>query len=162
MQCARHPKVETELACGRCETPICPRCVVMTDVGARCPQCAPRRPPLLQEVGPRYFLQAAAAAMAGGAALGALWGLMLPPGSSGLSFVSIILAVIVGYLIGQIVSRAANRRTGPPLQAVAIAGVVVAYLARNLAGEQALIVTNDLAGWIAAALAALVAYVSVD
>ena len=28
------------LRCGRCETPICPRCLVGTPVGARCPTCA--------------------------------------------------------------------------------------------------------------------------
>src|SRR6184192_819409 len=40
LRCARHPGVETVLRCGRCETPICPRCLVATPVGARCPTCA--------------------------------------------------------------------------------------------------------------------------
>ncbi|MCY4455281.1 MAG: rhomboid family intramembrane serine protease, partial [Chloroflexi bacterium] len=26
--CERHPRTETELSCGRCETPICPQCMV--------------------------------------------------------------------------------------------------------------------------------------
>jgi hypothetical protein len=38
--CSRHPKVETGLKCGRCGTPICPRCMVYTPVGIRCPDCA--------------------------------------------------------------------------------------------------------------------------
>ncbi|HEX2914551.1 MAG TPA: B-box zinc finger protein [Chloroflexia bacterium] len=38
--CARHPEVETGLRCGRCDTPICPRCMVHADVGIRCPDCA--------------------------------------------------------------------------------------------------------------------------
>lgn len=43
MYCAKHPKEETSLTCGRCETPICLRCVVHSDVGIRCRQCvAPR------------------------------------------------------------------------------------------------------------------------
>lgn len=43
--CARHPQVETLLRCGRCEAPICPRCMVHSGVGIRCPDCAanPRR-----------------------------------------------------------------------------------------------------------------------
>ncbi|MDA0256830.1 MAG: rhomboid family intramembrane serine protease, partial [Chloroflexi bacterium] len=35
--CERHPETETELRCQRCDTPICPRCMVQTPVGFRCP-----------------------------------------------------------------------------------------------------------------------------
>lgn len=42
MRCARHPSVETELSCSRCGTPLCPRCLVQTEVGQRCPTCAPQ------------------------------------------------------------------------------------------------------------------------
>lgn len=38
--CKRHPAIETGLKCGRCGTPICPRCMVYTPVGVRCPDCA--------------------------------------------------------------------------------------------------------------------------
>ncbi|WJW66975.1 hypothetical protein OZ401_000221 [Candidatus Chlorohelix allophototropha] len=38
--CKRHPTIETGLKCGRCGTPICPRCMVYTPVGVRCPDCA--------------------------------------------------------------------------------------------------------------------------
>ncbi len=37
--CTRHPQVETGLRCGRCQTPICPRCMIYTAVGLRCPDC---------------------------------------------------------------------------------------------------------------------------
>ena len=37
--CERH-HTKTALRCGRCETPICARCCVRTDVGQRCPTCA--------------------------------------------------------------------------------------------------------------------------
>ena len=43
MKCARHSDTETSLTCGRCETPICVRCLVQTDVGIRCRTCAPVR-----------------------------------------------------------------------------------------------------------------------
>lgn len=39
MHCANHPDVETELACGRCNRPICTRCLTHTEVGIRCQEC---------------------------------------------------------------------------------------------------------------------------
>jgi Domain of unknown function (DUF4352) len=40
MRCAKHNE-ETSVTCGRCETPVCPRCMVHSDVGVRCKTCAP-------------------------------------------------------------------------------------------------------------------------
>ena len=40
MRCSKHNE-ETSVTCGRCETPVCPRCMVHTDVGVRCKTCAP-------------------------------------------------------------------------------------------------------------------------
>jgi hypothetical protein len=39
MRCAYHPNTETDLTCGRCNAPICPRCLIHTEVGIRCPKC---------------------------------------------------------------------------------------------------------------------------
>jgi len=41
--CARHPKSITRLRCGRCDTAICPKCMVQGVAGARCRKCANRR-----------------------------------------------------------------------------------------------------------------------
>ncbi len=38
--CSKHPQTATRLTCGRCETPICPQCMVHSPVGARCMECA--------------------------------------------------------------------------------------------------------------------------
>ena len=38
--CVNHPKVETWLTCSSCGDPICPRCMVTTAVGQKCPRCA--------------------------------------------------------------------------------------------------------------------------
>ncbi len=160
MRCARHPKVETELACGRCETAICPRCLVMTDVGARCPACVPKPLSALKLVGARYLARGTGAALAAGAALGAAWGVILPPDVDGLGFLSLALAFFAGYLIAQAATWAANRRSGWPLQAIAVVGVVVAYVVRNLVGEGTAFVADDVAGHVSLALAALVAYSS--
>src|ERR671934_474471 len=70
LRCAAHPQVETYLRCGRCETPICPRCLIQTPVGARCRSCARLRRLPIYDVGPRFLLRGAAggliAAIAGG------------------------------------------------------------------------------------------------
>ena len=38
--CAKHPKAATRLRCGRCESPICPKCTVYTPAGTRCRPCS--------------------------------------------------------------------------------------------------------------------------
>jgi hypothetical protein len=149
--CARHPSVETVLRCGRCETPICPKCVVFTDVGGRCPTCAPRRKLPQLEVGPVWVARGALAAGAAGAAVGALWGLLLP-GSFGL--LGILVGAGVGYCIGECVAVATNRKAGTVLQTMAGIGAVLAFLVHNAVAGQALIPTNDIWG-IGAALAAI-------
>lgn len=40
MYCYRHPKVVTVVRCGKCERPICPKCMVMSAAGQRCRDCA--------------------------------------------------------------------------------------------------------------------------
>ena len=154
MQCARHPKVETELTCGRCETPICPRCAVFTDVGARCPTCAPARKLPQFEVGFVYLLRGAAAALGTGAALGAVWGALLP---GGIGFLGLFVAAFLGYAIAEAVSVVTNRKAGTALQVVAAAGALAAYLARNLVIGDGLLPTDDLFGYIAVIVAGAVA-----
>ena len=44
--CVRHTKTITRVRCGRCETPICPRCMVFSPAGTRCRDCARNRVPL--------------------------------------------------------------------------------------------------------------------
>lgn len=154
MLCARHPNVETGLTCGRCETPICPKCMVMTDVGGRCPDCAPRRKLPQFEVGPLYLLRGAGAALAAGAVLGALWGLLLP-GDYG--FFGIFVGAGVGYGIGETVSLATNRKFGAVLQITAAFGVLLAYGVRNLIWVSEVLPTDDLYGYIVLVIAMIVA-----
>lgn len=154
MRCARHPKVETRLACGRCETPICPKCMVMTDVGARCPTCAPSRKLPQFEISPAYILRALAAAGAAGAAVGFLWGALLP-GAFG--FFIIFVGIGLGYAIAEPVSWATDRKAGTALQIVAATGVVIAYAVRSLITYDTVFPTDDLSGYIALIVGAIVA-----
>ena len=162
MQCEAHPSVETGLACGKCEKPICPRCLYHTPVGARCRECANIRRLPQFEISLVYVLRGLGAALGVGVAVGGFWGLFLPF-SMGFFF-GLIVGFGLGYAVGEGVSLATNRKSGPPLQAVAVVGVLTAYLVRTviLAGriQNAGIVdvlTNDTFGYIAVALAVFVA-----
>ena len=44
--CYRHPKEATQLSCGRCDRPLCTKCVVIGPAGPRCPDCAKLKIPL--------------------------------------------------------------------------------------------------------------------
>lgn len=143
--CARHPSVETLLRCGRCETPICPKCAVFTDVGARCPTCAPRKKLPQFEVSPIWLLRGAGAAIVAGAGVGGLWGGLLP---GGLGFFGIFLGLGFGWIIAEAIGLATNRKVGPTMQGAAVAGMVVAYLVRNVVAGYDIIPSNDLGGLI--------------
>lgn len=154
LRCARHPKVETSLRCGRCDTPICPRCMVMTDVGARCPTCAPARKLPQFELGPVFALRGLGAALAAGAGVGVLWGALLP---EGFGFFTIFLGIGIGYAVAEPVSWATNRKAGPILATVAAAGVVLAYAVRSLVAFDSVLPTDDLFGYIALVVGVAVA-----
>ena len=159
MQCAAHPAVETELGCGRCEKPICPKCLVYTPVGTRCRECAQVRRIPTYNTSPVVLARGASAALVTGAAIGVAWGIFNP---ITYFFFGVIAGIAVGYGVGEIVSLATNRKAGPPLQAIAVAGVGVAYLARMLflftAGDWIFEdLRVDLGGLIAVGIAAFVA-----
>ena len=44
--CWKHKKETTRVTCGRCEKPICPRCMVVGANGVRCKRCASNRVPI--------------------------------------------------------------------------------------------------------------------
>lgn len=124
MNCARHPKVETNLRCGKCGQPICPKCTRQTPVGARCPDCAKvTRLPVFR-ISPVDYAKAAGTGLVLAVGLGVGWGVMVDR----LWGIGYILGLLVGFVIGELVSRVVNRKRGRGLQAVAIASVVVSYI----------------------------------
>jgi len=163
MQCATHPSVETELACGKCGKPICPRCLVYTPVGTRCRTCANVRRLPQYNISTVYLLRGAGAALGVAAVVGGLWGLLLS-WQAGLSFFGFFAGLGLGYAVGEAVSLATNRKVAPPLQAIAVAGVVLAYvvrcavLAARLKGVGIIdIATDDLFGYLVVAVGCFVA-----
>src|SRR5712691_8856976 len=96
--CAAHPRVETYLRCGRCNTPICPRCLIQTPVGARCRSCARLRRLPIYDVSPRFLARGAAAGLAAALAGGVVVQLVPKFGLFGL--------LIIGALYGAGVAAA--------------------------------------------------------
>ncbi len=124
MYCARHPKVETNLRCGKCGQPICPKCAVQTPVGARCPDCARlTRLPIFQ-VSIAGYLKAAGVGLGSAAILGVVWGLAVPY----LAGFGYLLALFAGYAIGELISRVVNRKRGIGLQIISGGSTAICYL----------------------------------
>ena len=125
MQCATHSSVETELACGKCETPICPKCLHHTPVGVRCRECANLKRLPQYELSIAYVARGLGAALVVGAVAGAIWG-VIPFG-----FIGLMVGGGAGYVIGEAVSIATNRKVGVQVQVLASAGVVLAFVVRG-------------------------------
>jgi hypothetical protein len=125
MKCAYHPNVETNLRCGKCNKPICPKCLVQTPVGARCRDCAGLDKLPTFRVSTRYYLIATGTALGMAIAGGAAWGLIewLVPVFS----LNILLAPAAGYAIGEVTSLAVNRKRGTGLAVVGGIAAAVSY-----------------------------------
>lgn len=104
-RCANHPDTETNLRCSRCGKPICVRCVIQTPVGGRCRECANVKKAPMFQVGRTRFLKATAL----GAAVALVGGYLLTQLGPASMFSSLLL-VLLGYLVGEAVSRGADRR----------------------------------------------------
>lgn len=155
--CATHSDVETELACGKCGRFICPRCMVQTPVGARCRDCAQLRRPPMYTLAPTSVARVAGTALGVGVAVGLAWGLLVP-GLGFLGFFLLFLGMFAGYGMANVVDWAGGRKRGPVVQWSAVAGIVVAYLVRNLTLTGGLFLVNDLWGLIFVGIAAVVAW----
>ena len=123
--CQRHPGTPTNLRCGRCETTICPDCMVYAPVGARCPDCAKTAPLPMFDVSNLELAKAVAVSLLIGVGGGLLIG-FLAPVLFGL--LEVVALAGLGYTIGELVSKSVNRKRGTALQYVAVSGVAAAFL----------------------------------
>lgn len=137
MQCAQHPNVETELRCGRCDTPICPRCLVQSPVGARCKSCSNLGRPTIYRVGATDLGKGLAVSLGMGVAVGLVWGFVFQAiGLAGFYVTASIFGWILGFIIGtplgygfaRLLDRVTGRKRGPRMQGVAVAGIAAAWL----------------------------------
>jgi hypothetical protein len=134
MKCATHNDVETGLACGKCGTPICPRCLVETPVGARCRECANVKRLPTYSITPVQYIKAVAAGVGIAIAVGVAWAwLRIAVDIPFFGFMTaLLLAAGAAYVIAEVVSRVINRKRGTPLQIIAGACFVLSYLVSNV------------------------------
>jgi hypothetical protein len=127
MKCSYHPDVETALKCGKCGQPICPKCLVPTPVGARCPECARLAKLPTFDLSARHYLVASATALGLAIGIGFIWGML----RSFLPFLvlDLLLAAGVGFVISEVVGRAANRKRGKWLALIGAVAIPLSYLA---------------------------------
>lgn len=124
--CVNHRDVETRISCSACGDPICTRCMRQAAVGQKCPSCA-KIPLRARALGrPEHYIKATAAglavAVAGGLALNLL--------HSRVQYGSIILASLLGFGVGRVVSWGAQRQTHRPFEILAVVlGVVGGLIA---------------------------------
>ncbi|MCX6377153.1 MAG: B-box zinc finger protein [Armatimonadetes bacterium] len=118
--CARHPNVETGLTCATCGTPICPKCMVVTPVGMKCPDCGRVKNSLLFHVTPGRFLLAGITALAAGVVTTII---------GALGFFAIFLLIPYGYFAGTLILKASGMKRGLKLEALAGVGMVLGALA---------------------------------
>ena len=123
--CSRCAGVETALRCSRCETPICPNCLIQSPVGARCPGCAQVRKAPMYTLNTTQTLTGLFTAIIGGTAIGFLWAWI---GSfAGGMFFAMILGIGLGYAITKLMDVATGQRRGPIVITFAALGIVIAW-----------------------------------
>ncbi len=127
MKCDIHPQVDTVLTCSKCGRPICPRCLVQTPVGARCPQCAAlKRLPIFQ-VKPKHYLVASAIGLGVAVAFAMVWWAIWQVASGNLGYLALLIFVLMGYAIGELISLGVNRKRSPWLAAIAGSSTLIGF-----------------------------------
>lgn len=125
-RCTYHPDVETQLSCTECGRPICPKEMVLTPVGYKCPEHARMKRGQYQFVKPAQMARAVAAAIgvgvAGGLVLGAI------------AFGGIWLGLIWGSLMAETVRRASGGHRGGEVGVAAVIGIGAGWVAGMFTG----------------------------
>lgn len=120
-RCSYHPNVETDLTCTECGKPICPKEMVLTPVGYKCPEHARPQRSQYTYIKPKqavFAVLAAAGAGLGGAAVLAAIG-----------FGGLFGGIIWGMLTAEAVRRASGGHRGGIVAGIAASGVGLGWVA---------------------------------
>lgn len=122
--CVNHPSVETVVSCGKCDTPLCPRCMIFTPVGVRCRTCAQLRRPPQYTLTPQIYLRIIPSALAMALLIGFLMSLALAvvPG------VRFLGGIVVGLAVGYGLQRLSGYKQGREMQLIASVAVILSVL----------------------------------
>jgi len=127
-KCTYHPDVETNVSCSNCGKPICPKDMVYTPVGIKCPECARPVGRMTAHGKPRDYAMAALVGVLGAIGGGMLLGELLSVARIG----TFIFSLAFGYVMGEASSWAARRNGGLAYQAIVgvstVTGLVIAGL----------------------------------
>lgn len=118
--CANHPKEMTFVRCGRCEKPICVKCMVDSPVGKKCRECAANKTHITQSTPVDAVMGLVVGTVV---AVGAAWIWAQVP--------FFLLVAVYGFIVGEVVLRAGKRRRSLMMQLVA----GVAAVAGGLIGK---------------------------
>lgn len=121
MRCSKHPDVDTNLTCGKCGTPICPKCLIQTPVGSRCQKCAGIKQLPTYNITLLQHLKALGVGLVVAVVMGIVWTILRDI----IPFFSLFLAAGMGYAMGELISRSVNRKRGRGLQL--IGGFCIAF-----------------------------------
>lgn len=106
----------TRLRCSRCGKPICPRCMVASPVGYRCPECARGPRPVVYSPTSAGLAKSIVVGLVLAAAIGFFWGSYPAWG--------FYMALLMGFGVAEGIAKAAGNKRGPELQALAIGCVL--------------------------------------
>ena len=123
--CLRHPETASNLRCGRCGDLICPKCMVQSPVGARCPDCANIGQAPIFRATPTEFSRAIVLSIVGALAFGvayaiAVWILwVLPLGFMIGNVAASFIIALGGAPVGEYVRRVGKYKLDARLRIVA-------------------------------------------
>jgi len=126
--CHYHPDRETNVTCGRCGRPLCPDCVQHGATGVRCAECIRPSPRALGLATREQIVRAGVAALAVGAAGGALLGLV--------GWVDLFSGLLLGFAVGSAAFLVGQRHRDAAIQGTAglaaLAGLLLAAVIASL------------------------------
>jgi hypothetical protein len=122
LYCANHPSIQTALRCNRCEKPICAKCAVLTPTGYRCRDCIGSQQKAFDTaLWYDYILAFGVASVL--SLVGSILVTILP-----FAFLTILIAPLIGTVIGEAVRRATQKRRSRYLILTAMIGVILGAL----------------------------------
>ncbi len=127
-QCSFHPDVETEMSCAECGRAICPKEMVLTPVGYKCPICAKPKKSQYTYIKPKQLLAAIGVAAVVGAGGAFLLGLFF----GGRGFFGFFIGYAWGMLTAEACRRASGGHRGREMAIVAGVAIIIGGLLAHL------------------------------
>ena len=142
-RCSRHKGVPSSLLCSRCGDTICPKCMTVSPVGYRCPDCSRYIKIPTYNLSKKLLVKVLIITIFCGLLVGGIlfvFALSLRASSlpTYLNYYLFMASIgISGFFIGETVSLTSNRRRGRTLKYISFIGVLTSIgflLATNVIG----------------------------